>query len=405
MVNSNPSNDDDFQARALASLRQQISLASASTEGGAHASASASAAAAAAASSTVADVESYAKSLIDDDLPKIDSAVKAYLSLVAARSVVASDIDVLSTAPPPPAAEVSVGVQDGAADATSAYRRNNNVDHYCNDSDGRDLQCTFASSASGRSSSADANRLALSCARTLLGAVNSTIIASSAAASATAGDSGGEGGSSAEGRGKDGDSEDEARRIELRNDAARILWNGLVERSSSMEDKKAKTRTKPSRLLGRDSLRLAYPYIKERLQRGVAVHPKNDGQGDDGGGNDAIKVERRNEPQFESLSNEALPPVPPPSGIDINDWIAFYVEFGNLLCRACRVRDATVPPEEEAVAAGDDSALVWSNDGGAAELRRRREMRARRASEALASAASEAKEAVLDSIAEGGSKK
>ena len=41
-------------------------------------------------------IEAHAKSLVDDDTPKIDSAVKSYLSLVAARSVVASEIDVLS---------------------------------------------------------------------------------------------------------------------------------------------------------------------------------------------------------------------------------------------------------------------------------------------------------------------
>ena len=79
--------EDDFIARALSSLSHQMTLAN-STGG-----------AAGGGEGTDEDkkiIEAHAKSLVDNDLPKIDSAVKSYLSLVAARSVVASEIDVLS---------------------------------------------------------------------------------------------------------------------------------------------------------------------------------------------------------------------------------------------------------------------------------------------------------------------
>ena len=88
MANPTPQNDDDFYSRAMASFHQQMDIANTNTNND---------------DSTdepLIDVEEYAKSLVEDDLPKIDAAVKSYLSLVAARSAVASDIDVLSTSAP-----------------------------------------------------------------------------------------------------------------------------------------------------------------------------------------------------------------------------------------------------------------------------------------------------------------
>ena len=78
--------EDDFIARALSSLSHQMTLAN---TGGA----------AGGGEGTDEDkkiIEAHAQSLVDNDSPKIDSAVKSFLSLVAARSVVASEIDVLS---------------------------------------------------------------------------------------------------------------------------------------------------------------------------------------------------------------------------------------------------------------------------------------------------------------------
>ena len=85
MVNPTPQNDDDFYARAMASFHQQMDIANTNTNNN---------------DEPLIDVDEYAKSLVEDDLPKIDAAVKSYLSLVAARSAVASDIDVLSTSAP-----------------------------------------------------------------------------------------------------------------------------------------------------------------------------------------------------------------------------------------------------------------------------------------------------------------
>ena len=70
--------DDDFITRALSSLSNQMALANVAGE------------------PDEKKIEAHAQSLVDEDKPKIDSSVKSYLSLVAARSVVASEIDVLS---------------------------------------------------------------------------------------------------------------------------------------------------------------------------------------------------------------------------------------------------------------------------------------------------------------------
>ena len=81
--------DQDFITRALSSLSQQMALANAAGGDGGSVADDKN-------SSLDKSIEAHAKSLVDDDTPKIDSAVKSYLSLVAARSVVASEIDVLS---------------------------------------------------------------------------------------------------------------------------------------------------------------------------------------------------------------------------------------------------------------------------------------------------------------------
>ena len=176
---------------------------------------SSDAAAAASAAAAAADIQSYAKALVELDLPKIDTAVKTYLSLVAARSAVASDADVLS-----------VGALSSAGAAGQQQQR----------------QCTFAPSA-------DANRSALVCARALLSAINSTTVVAAAptatasregggftAAAAAAGEGGindGTKGSDAavEGgtKGDEGGEGAAERKLALRHDAAaRILWNKLV---------------------------------------------------------------------------------------------------------------------------------------------------------------------------------
>ena len=106
------------------------------------------------------------------------------------------------------------------------------------------------------------------------------------------------------------------------------------------------------------------------------------------------------------MSNDVLPPVNPPKGIDLDQWKAFYTEFGILLSRACSVDDAeydnggkeTSQNNKDTVEQHhDDSALLWSNDKGLAELQSRRVNRAQRATKALASV-DDAKTAVVDAL-------
>lgn len=335
MVNPKPSNDE-FYARALASLNQQMALAS---------------------TAAAVEIESYAKSLVEDDHPKIDSAVKSYLSLVAARSAVASDVDVISDVTP-----IS------------------------------SVQCTFATWAK---SPRDANRCALMCARTLLSTINSTSIPppeSTAEGPST---------TSAKDTNNDettssADDEEKLKMELLQKNATQILWNRLVHSISSSNGDKTK-QTKPSKVLGRDSLQVAYPYIQERLRRGILLN--------DNGGAVSATVSQNNNP-LQSLSNELLPPVTPPKGIDIDQWEAFHTEFGFLLDRACGSSNNEKEPSAQSAASKveqhDDSALLWSGDKGSAELRQRRETRAQRAAEALGSVESVKAvltDAVLGSVA------
>lgn len=327
---ANLSGNDDFAARALASFNNQMNLANTQNE-----------------STTAAiEIESYAKSLVEDDLPKIDSAVKSYLSLVAARSSVASDIDVISVSSPVVSSTV---------------------------------QCTFASTAK---TPMDANRCALVCARTLLATMNSTSIPPLPHSEHLA--------SIAENEDQTIDNGDN-KQIELEKDASTILWNKLVQSSSNTGDKKKQN--KPSKVLGRDSLQIAFPFIAERFRRGIMLIDNADTDTSD----DAKAIESSQKNPLHSLSNELLPPVVPPNWIDIGQWKAFYEEFGNLLTNACQSHNEEKEPPQSTSKMDNDSALVWSCDKGVAELKQRREMRAQRASEALASV-EDAKAAVTDAV-------
>ena len=360
----NPPINDDFYAKALSSFNHQMSLANIAEES------------TATARSNIPIMESYAKSLVENDLPKIDSAVKSYLSLVAARSAVASDIDVIS---------VSSKFKSTSNGNDSAKRAMTEVVQ---------CQCTFATSTSNPM---DANRCALICARTLLATMNSTTIPSESSDKEQA--------SSKSNSSTNND--DKQIQMELQNNAIQILWNGLlpVKVSPSTEtagdlDKAKQAQTKPSKILGRKSLSLAYPYIKERFRRGILLKLKSND--DDSQNNcdapssihiDATEIAttaQNNQLQLESLPNELLPPVPTPKGIDIDQWKAFYTEFGNLL------EDSQSSPKVM-----DDSPLLWSNDQHVGELQRRREMRAQRATEALASSSVDnAKAAVAEAVGE-----
>ena len=323
----------------------------------------------------IINVEAYAKSLVEDDSPKIDAAVKSYLSLVAARSVVASDIDVLPS---------------GATITTN---------------DVVQQQCTFATSTK---SALDANRCALICARTLLSTINSTTIPSiSSTIEAET--------SNASNNDIDETKTDEEERtkLQLQKNTTEVLWNRLVQQSSSSDSNNSSSigednarQIKPSKVLGRTSLFVAYPYIQERFRRGVLLSENKFDTDDTTDNTTETKTNL-----LESLSNDILPPVNPPKGIELDQWKAFYTEFGILLSRACSVDDDDYDAEakeetsqnnkETVEQHHDDSALLWSNDKGLAELQSRRVNRAQRATKALASV-DDAKTAVVDALGESG---
>ena len=362
--NNDPNNNDDFYARALASFNQHMTLANDNHNNNNTASVSTT--------NNLINVEEYAKSLVEDDSPKIDAAVKSYLSLVAARSVVASDIDVLPS---------------GATTTTT-----NNVVQ----------QCTFATSTK---SALDANRCALICARTLLSTINSTTIPSTSSFNK---------GETSNASNNDIDetktNEEERTKLQLQKNTTEVLWNRLVQQSSSSSKSSSssigedKTRQiKPSKVLGRTSLFVAYPYIQERFRRGVLLSENKGNDTDDTTDN---TTETKTNLPLDSLSNDVLPPVNPPKGIELDQWKAFYTEFGILLSRACSVdgdeydnggKETSQNNKDTVEQHHDDSALLWSNDKGLAELQSRRVNRAQRATKALASV-DDAKTAVVDAL-------
>lgn len=316
MVNPTPQNDDDFYARAMASFHQQMDIANTNTNNN---------------DEPLIDVDEYAKSLVEDDLPKIDAAVKSYLSLVAARSAVASDIDVLSTSAPTDV-----------------------------------LQCTFEQRNHH-------HRYALLCARVLLTTINSTNVPTEELSTIPPTTSDNDEAKSAK---------DEDMKLQLQNNTTKILWNRLVKSSASSTGDKSK-QMKPSKVLGRTSLLVAYPYIQERFRRGILLSESDS--------NDTPAVDESKTNPLRSLSNDLLQPVSPPKGIDIDQWKAFYTEFGQLLSRACDNHNDDQSNQH------DDSALLWSSDKGVAELQSRRENRVQRASQALASV-DDVKTEIADSL-------
>ena len=381
--------DGDFYARALSSLTHQISLAvNANINAHDHDNNENTRPL----PTPPINVESFARSLVEMDQPKIDSAVKSYLSLVAARSVVASDTDLSASN----AANTAASTTNSAAMMSS----NNNL-HGKNQSEkgfnesynrltdggGSKIQCTFATPSKSHSAFLlDANRSAMICARTLLAAINSTNIpplpeSEEAQAVTTNVDD-------------DRRYQTQQTQTKLQKDVIRILWNKLAQSASSKNNDNDMKQKKPSKLLGRQSLLVAYPYVMERLRRGMHAEEEKDKSEEQG---ETVDSKSRNETPstvtshnnpLHSLSMEVLPPVYVPKGIDVNQWEAFCTEFGNLLVQA-RENDERQRRQQQSKQTTkdreDDSALLWSKDRGLTELRQRRDRRARRAEEALTS--------------------
>lgn len=310
---------DDFYTRALVSLSQQLALANDNDD------------------DSVKVLESYVASLVEDDNPTIERAVKSFLALIAARASVASDVDVLSASSSHPPSMTTL--------------------------------------------LAAGNRCLLLCARALLSAIDSTVIPPIDAV-------------------KDVNVSDNENTIDetmvaktkqssQKNAAARIVWNKLAVRS----DETAKRMNKPSKILGRRSLIVASPYIHERLRRG-RCHNSGQVLGVD----DNSQIEIR---AIRLLSDELLPPVIPPKGIDLDQWESFYYEFERLLPRGFDDDDDCDDGRKSSQSLerkNDDSALLWSKDGGLAELKARREDRARRAKSGSSKSVEDTVAAVVDAM-------
>lgn len=279
--------DDDFITQALSSLSRQMSLANtaAGFDGGGSAD-----------DDIHQKIEAHAKSLVENDSPKVDSAVKSFLSLVAARSVVASEIDVLSE--------------------NQQMKIMNIMDM----------------------------KEALTCARKLLNGINTTVIPRK---------------KTDEGEEKeeiDGNSNSSHNNITM-DDVTHIIWNRLVENKDM----------KPSKVLGRRSLIVAYPFIEECLRRGI----EREGEGVVKGSYTNAATVHRSHPM------EPLPSIAPPHGIDKDKWVAYYTEFGTLLRKACQ--NDTENNKDDNDENEDDSKLLWTDDRGVTELQQRRDRRAKRA--------------------------
>lgn len=245
----------DFRARATASFNSHLAAASFSAPNPA---------------------EAIAKELANDR-STIDSAVKSYMSLVAARSLTLSPTD-------------ATGVIVAGTLSDKGMRR-----------------CSFRNSKDSRMD-------ALKCARVLLRSVNSLTLSDSQGLDANSVTKNGS----------------KSESTELERSVVRIVWNGLI-----------KSEKKPSKFLGRKSLRIAYPQIISKFR------------------NDADRML--------------------PEGVDREDALSFFEEFGLLLQSSA---DDKIGDNDD-----DDSALLWNLDGGASELNKRREKRAKKGKDAAAAAA------------------
>ena len=159
------------------------------------------------------------------DVPTIESAVKSFLSLVAARSLVASQTDTTSAATASSEESISFAATGGAATNVSASK------------------CVFPIVRSA----SDSNLAALRCARALLETINSLVLPEDA-------DCIGEY-EMKEGGDKVTTSESNAARLERK--VTVMVWNGLVSSPDY----------KPSKILGRKALLHVYPYVLRRVRQ------------------------------------------------------------------------------------------------------------------------------------------
>lgn len=260
------------------------------------------AAAASVMSSGMNPAEALAQSLFNDR-PTIDSAIKAYMSLTAARSLSASGAD-------------AGRINSSGGDAQDSLQRaimGDENDHQ------KQKKCYFVKSK-------NAQHASLLCARALLKKTNSFQILDTHISH----------------------SKEESTKLEFQ--VVKIVWNSLIKDENK----------KPSKFLGRQSLHHIYPLLEESFREDVSNMMDN----------------------TESKDSNSLA-----NGVDVEEMISFFHEFGILLKKAVerhshdpkRNAKTDVEGDGDDDDDDDDSCLLWDADGGKEELKRRRDRREKKA--------------------------
>jgi hypothetical protein len=274
---------------------------------------------AASAVSSMNPTEALAKSLTSER-PTINSAIKSYMSLCAARSMSASDPNIITTA------------STLSSSSSSLHEAINNPT--LNES----RKCFLTKSKA----KGNPQQAALLCARSLLKSINSFTVPPPKNNSKSS-------------NGNDNDNENEGKTNEedqdkkLEFEVVRILWNGLVKNGK-----------KPSMCLGRTSLSYVFPLIQEScFQRNELINGKSDNDND-----------QDQKPSANFFPSDA--------DVDLDEAQAFIDEFGDLLINAEKRKNTKLSGktgEDIAAINDDDSCLLWDLDGGKSELERRRKRR------------------------------
>lgn len=263
------------------------------------------------------EAESKMTEAIAKDRPLIDTAVKSFISMVCARTMAASATDATHD-------KVMMGIIPALAKTSVSEKKSSNGDS--ND--------TGASENTNKTTSTQQQVLEL--ARYILKAVNSYKFPIHDTVAY----------SMAEKPGISAEKKEELLEISV---VAR-LWNALVE-----------SEQKPSRFLGRRSLRLAW----KNLDVGALFRPVVE-EYEEGGKADGVPKTEEND---DNQQQEQTQPPQNQGSLDIRErQLEWLKQFGELLFEATKPLPLDMKTD-------DDSALLWAPDRGVAELAKRRQRR------------------------------
>ena len=263
------------------------------------------------------EAESKMTEVIAKDRPLIDAAVKSFISMVCARTMAASATDATHD-------KVMMGIIPALAKTSVSEKKSSNSN----------INDTGAGENTNKTTSTQQQVLEL--ARYILKAVNSykfpiqdTVAYSLAEKPGTSA---------------------EKKEVLLEISVVARLWNALVE-----------SEQKPSRFLGRRSLKLAWKNLDIVAMFPPVVLGKEDGEKGEG----VTKIEESDDSQ----QQEQPQPRQNQGSLDIRErQLEWLQQFEGLLFVATK-------PLPSDMKTNDDSALLWAPDGGAAELAKRRQRR------------------------------